>query len=170
LSERTEASARLNWQQRFAKDMVEVLHEVERNWSRPRGVRRWFHVALIFVPDWVPPLVFLAAIALLVWKFFDPLSRGYQVHLTDLLLPPAILLLVLIFLHILVGLLLPLRWPSIRNEFRRRLEPRLREELESAYGVVPFETAEALRQERGEIEQFLKETHEVAVWLEQREQ
>jgi hypothetical protein len=170
LSEPAEASAKLNWQQRFAQDLVEVLQEVERNWTRPAGVRRWFQVALIFVTDWVPPLVFLAAIALLVWKFFDPFSRGYQVHLTDLLLPPAILLLVLILFHILVSLLLPLRWPAIRSEFRRRLEQRLRQDLESVYAQVPGEVAEALKQERRKIEQFLKETAEVATWLQQREQ
>jgi energy-coupling factor transporter ATP-binding protein EcfA2 len=170
LAEPTETMARSNWQQRYAQALVEVLQQVEREWTQPGGVRRWLQTLLVILADWIPPLVFLASIGLLVWKFFDPFSRGYQVHLTDLLLPFAILLLVLIFLHILVSLLLPLRWPSIRSEFRRRLELRLREDLESAYGPIPTDTAESLRQERRAIEQFLKEVQEVATWLEQREQ
>ena len=110
---------------------------------------------------------------------FQPQSRldadEHQVErigkaVDDLLLPPVILLLVLILLHILVNLLLPLRWPSIRGEFRRRLEQRLREDIEGVYSSIPGAVAETLRQERRQIEQFLKEIRDVAVWLEEREQ
>ena len=80
-----------------------------------------------------------------------------------------VLVVVLIILHILIALLLPVRWPAIRGEFRRRLEQRIRSELASLYVAIPDDVAEALRQERRQVEQFLKETREVATWLEQRE-
>ncbi len=77
---------------------------------------------------------------------------------------------VLIMLHVLIALLLPLRWTAIRGEFRRRLEQRVREELESAYAPIPAEVAEALRQERRQVEQLLADTREVSTWLAHREQ
>jgi hypothetical protein len=76
----------------------------------------------------------------------------------------------LIILHILIVLILPLRWPAIRGEFQRRLTQRLRSELESVYAKIPADTADALRAERREVERLLHETRDVTTWLEQREQ
>ncbi len=80
-----------------------------------------------------------------------------------------VLLAVLIILHILIGLLLPLRWPAIRGEFERMLDARLRQELEAVYLPIPGEVAEDLRNERRQVEKVAAEAREVASWLEQRE-
>jgi hypothetical protein len=170
LTEPAEQTGKLNWRQRYAQSLVEILRQVEREWVQPAGVRRWVQAGIIGLANWVPPIILLAAMAQLLWRFFDVMGRGYQFQLTDLLLPVAVLLMVLIMLHILIALLLPLRWTAFRGEFRRRLEQRVREELESAYEPIPAEVAEALRQERRQVEQLLGETQEVTTWLEQREE
>ncbi len=167
LTEPAEATSKLNWRQRYAQGMMEVLQQVERQWSQPAGVRRWVQNTLTFLADWVPLLAFLAACIRLLWRYFMLETRP---ELFDILLPLVVLLVVLIIFHILIVLLLPVRWPAIRGEFQRRLEQRVRSELDHAYASIPAEVAEALRLERRQVEQLLGETREVAVWLEQREQ
>jgi hypothetical protein len=170
LNEPAETASKLNWRQRYAQALVEVLQQVERERTRPVGVRRWVQGTVVFLADWVPPVVFVAALAQLLWRYFDVSGKGYQVQLADLLLPAGVLLLVLIILHVLIAMLLPLRWTAIRGEFKRRLEQRLHEDVESIYAPIPADVAEALRQERRQVEQLQGETHEVATWLEQHEQ
>jgi hypothetical protein len=87
-----------------------------------------------------------------------------------LLLPPMVALLTMFLLHIVIAMFLPLRWPAIRAEFQRHLEIRLLEELESAYGDLPFEVSRDLLQERRTVEKYVTDIHEVGGWLEQREQ
>jgi hypothetical protein len=170
LTERAEQAGKLNWRQRQAQSLIEVLRQVEQHWVQPAGVRRWLQVVVVGLANWMPPVVLLAAMAQLLWRFFDPMGRGYQFQLTDVLLPIGVLVMVLIMLHVLIALLLPLRWSAIRGEFRRRLEQRLRDELEGAYLPIPAEVAEALRQERRQVEQLLTDTREVTAWLAGREQ
>ena len=170
LTEPAEASAKLNWRQRHAQALVEVLKNVEAQWTTPTGVRRWVQGGIVFLADWVPPLILIAALLVLLWRYFDPLGKGYQFALSDLLLPLGVLLIVLVILHVLIGLLLPLRWNAIRGDFRRRLWQRLREDLEGVYAQIPGDVAEALRAERRQVEQLLADTKEIAQWLEEREQ
>ena len=56
------------------------------------------------------------------------------------------------------------------GEFQRQLEVRLRHELSAAFLPIPADVADLLRDERRLIEQLQTETHDVATWLEQREQ
>jgi hypothetical protein len=170
IADPVESRSGLDWRQRYSRILLDVLQAVEQQWTRPTGWRRWVQTLLVWVTDWLPPLALLAAVANLVWRYFDPAGRGYQVNLSDVLLPLVILLGVLVILHVLVALLLPLRWPVIRGEFRRRLEARLQQELEEVYLSVPAELADALRAERSEVEKLVAETREVAGWLRQREQ
>lgn len=170
LSQPTEAASKLDWQQRYAGALADVLHEVESEWARPVGVRRWLQAGVIWLADWAPPVVLMAALVQLLWRYFDPAGKGYQVQTLDVLLPLVILLVVLVLLHLLVVLLLPVRWPTIRGEFQRRLEARLREELARGYAGIPASVADALKQERRQVEQLLTETREVATWLAEREQ
>jgi hypothetical protein len=170
LAEPTEAAAKLDWRQRHAQTLLEVLQQVQGEWARPTGLRRWLHAAVIWTADWLPPVAFLAALVMLLWRYFDPMGRGYQVQLSDVLLPFLVLLIVLVILHVLITLVLPLRWPAIRGEFQRQLERRLQSDLEGAYAAIPADVAEALRLERRQVEQLLGETREVAVWLQRREQ
>jgi energy-coupling factor transporter ATP-binding protein EcfA2 len=169
LTEPVESRTALDWRQRYAGILSDVLGQVEAQWSKPTGLRRLVQGVVVWLTDWLPPLALLAAIINLLWRFFDPDKQGYQVHTTDILLPFVVVLAVLIVLHILIGLLLPLRWPAIRGEFESLLDARLRQELESVYLPIPGEVAEGLRQERRQVEKVAAEAGEVAAWLEQRE-
>src|SRR5581483_8524471 len=136
---------------------------------QPTGLRRWVQGGVVVLADWLPATALLASLAWLLWRFFDPMGHGYNVHTFDLLLPLFMMLIVLIILHVLIAVVLPLRWLAIRDEFERRLADRLREDLEHVYAELPAAVAEALQKERRQVEQLLNETREVTGWLEQRE-
>jgi len=123
---------------------------------------------VVLLADWLPIVTLLGAIAVPLWRYF--MDSNYQPALSHFLLPLAVLLAVLVLLHVLIALLLPLRWLAIRGEFQRQLERRLAMELEQVYANVPSDVAEKLKSERHEVEQLLGEVREVAGWLQQREQ
>ncbi len=125
---------------------------------------------LVFLADWLPLTAFFASVGVLLWRYFDPYDRKYDVPLSHVFLPGVVLLGVLVMLHLLITLLLPMRWPAIRDEFKRRLGERLQTELETTYGAVPGEVAAALEEERKNVEKIVAETEEVASWLQEREQ
>ncbi len=170
LSEPVEAATKIDWRGRYAQALIEVLQAVEQQWSRPTGLRRWVQTGLVLLSDWMPPLALLGMCIALLYRYFDPSGRGYQVQLADALLPPALTLIVLIVLHLLITLLLPLRWRNIRGEFRRQLEKRVQEVLAAVYAPLPEDVADGVREERQRIEGLQKETEEVAKWLQEREQ
>ncbi len=107
---------------------------------------------------------------MLLWRYFNPTAENAVLHPTDVLLPFLVVLIVMVILHLLITLVLPLRWPAIRGEFRRRMEERIRQELESIYAPIPGDVAQALRDERRQIDKLVTETNEVASWLHEREQ
>jgi hypothetical protein len=173
LSEPVEAVARVDWRQRYAQILSEVLRDVERQWTNPTGTRRVIQGVLVFLADWLPIMALLASFGVLLWRFFNPQGEGYNwstISFGSVLVPFAVLLAVLVILHLLIALLLPMRWPAIRDEFKRRLGERLRDELETTYAVVPGELARALLEERKQVEKLVGETKEVGHWLEEREQ
>jgi energy-coupling factor transporter ATP-binding protein EcfA2 len=171
LNEPVEAAAKLDWRQRYSQALIDVLQEVERQWASPTGLRRWVQTSLVLAADWLPLLSLLAALLVLLWRFFDPLNKGYpSPEPFHIALPFIIMLVVLVVLHLLIALLLPLRWPKIRGEFQRRLEKRLQAELEGAYIPIPADVAQSLVAERNRVEALLAEAREVAVWLDQREE
>jgi hypothetical protein len=122
---------------------------------------------LVFAADWLPPIALLAAFARILWQYF---VAEVTPHLADFLLPFIVLLAVLVVMHVLISLLLPLRWHKIRSEFQKRLERQILLELESVYALLPGDTADALIAERKRVQQIQSETHEVAEWLARREQ
>jgi hypothetical protein len=169
LNEPTQSAAKIDWRQRYADALVEVLKEVEQQWSTPTGWRRWLQTGTTIVGNIVPPVVLLAAYCIMLWDFF--VVRHWSPDLTTvLLLPWAITLVFLVMLHIVITFLLPLRWSKIRSEFHDRLEERIKTALSSAFAPIPQDRAEALRQERREAERLVGEVREVAGWLEQRQQ
>jgi hypothetical protein len=169
LSEPTEATARIDWRQRHAQVLIEVLGQIEHQWSRPTGLRYYLQGLLILLADWLPLLTLGGVAGVLLWGYTvqDPPRRF---EWGDLFLLFAAVLMVLIILHVLVSLFLPLRWPAIRSEFQGQLERRLHADLEEAYTAVPNEVAALLRAERGQMEKLLGDVREVTRWLEQREQ
>jgi energy-coupling factor transporter ATP-binding protein EcfA2 len=170
LTEPMEARSALDWRQRYAGMLNEVLQQVEQEWSKPTGLRRVTQAVIVWLGNWLPPVSLLAALVVLLWRYFSPSGDNAILHPADALLPPLVLLVVLVILHLLISLLLPLRWPAIRGEFRRRLEERIGQELESIYAPIPGDVAQALRDERRQVEKLLTETREVASWLHEREQ
>jgi hypothetical protein len=86
------------------------------------------------------------------------------------LVPAFVVFVVLVFFHILISLVLPMRWQAIRSEFQRQLGQRLQNDLENAYAAIPSDVASELAEERRQVEKLSAETGEVAGWLEQREQ
>ncbi|HWG44255.1 MAG TPA: GTPase [Gemmataceae bacterium] len=170
LSEPMEARSALDWRQRYAGILNEVLQQVEQEWSKPTGTRRLTQAVVVWLGNWVPPITLLAALIVLLWRYFDPSAQNAVLNPTQALMPFIVVLVVLIILHLLITLLLPLRWPAIRGEFHRRMEERIRQELESIYAPIPGDVAEMLHEERRQVEKILAETREVASWLHQREQ
>jgi hypothetical protein len=170
LSEPMEARAALDWRQRYAGILNEVLQQVEREWSKPTGLRRATQTLVVWLGNWVPPVTLLAALVVLLWRYFKVSGDNAMLHPMDALMPLIVLLVVLVILHLLITLLLPLRWPAIRGEFGRRLGERIRQEQESIYAPIPGDVARVLMEERRQIEKISAETSEVASWLRQREQ
>jgi hypothetical protein len=170
LTEPIEARSALDWRQRYAVILNEILQQVERDWSKPTGLRRLTQAVVVWLGNWVPPVALLAALIVLLWRYFNPSAANPAPGTADVLLPFLIVLIVLVILHVLITLVLRLRWPAIRGEFHRRLEQRIRQELESIYGPIPADVAQILREERRAIDKIAAETGEVASWLHEREQ
>jgi hypothetical protein len=167
LTEATEQAAKIDWRQRYAQILVEVLDQVERRLSRPTGLRRWLQGGLTWLANQLPLIALLAVAILLLWQYTMERRRF---EWGDLLLPVIVVFLVLVVLHVLITIVLPMRWPAIRGEFQRQLERRLRAELHGVYLPIPADLAQTLQRERRAIEQLVAETREVAAWVEQREQ
>jgi hypothetical protein len=170
LTDPVETMAKMDWRKRYAMGLTEVLDQVEKQWTRPTGFRRVIQTTLVIAADWLPPLALIAALINLLWRIFDVDGRGHEVGWLHVALPAIVLLVVLVLLHLLIYLLLPLRWDDIRDVFHKKLEERVRQELESVYLNVPTDVADQLEEERRRVNKLIDDTREVASWLEQREQ
>jgi hypothetical protein len=169
LSEPTENAAKIDWRQRYAHTLVEVLDKIEQQWIKPTGTQRWLQGGLIWLANWLPLMSLLATVIVLLYQYMVPEPRRTPA-LADILLPLIVVFLVLFALHVVIYLLLPMRWESIRGEFQRQLARRLNGDLSAAYLQIPADVAEALKRERKQVEQLLRQTREVAHWVDQREQ
>jgi energy-coupling factor transporter ATP-binding protein EcfA2 len=167
LSEAAESPVKLEWRQRYAHLLGEVLDQVEQQWSKPTGARRWWQGSIVWIANRLPIAVLFGVLVLMLWQY----TMGQRsIALGDVLLPVFVVLIVLILLHIAISVVLPMRWPAMRGEFRRQLERRLQAELEGLYLSIPTEVAEDLRQERRRLEALVRQTQEVESWLGEREQ
>jgi hypothetical protein len=166
LSDPTQEAARANWRQRLANVLIEVLHDVEREWTQPSGPRRWLQSLMVLLGD-ILPLGALAGSAL--WLLYQFYANERTFSFSDLLLPLAAVLFTLIIFYVIILLVLPVRWPAIRNAFHRQLTRRLTDELSGLFLLVPREVAAALALERRQAEQLVGEVREVAEWLRRRE-
>jgi hypothetical protein len=167
LAESIEPASKLPWRERYATILSEVLDQVERQWTKPTGARRWLQAIVVWMANNLPMYALFASLILLLWWWF---GERLAPALGQALIPVIVVLLVLIVLHILISLIMPMRWPTMRGEFQRQLERRLREELAGVYVPLPVQTAEMLLREREATMKLVDETKEIADWLEQREQ
>src|SRR5262249_16573687 len=137
LSGPTREASRQDWHERYDRALIDSLAAVERIATRPTGLRKVVQVTLATAANPLPETVFLAALLTLLYRYFDPLGKGYSVGLFDIFLPFVVTLIVIILLQALIGALLPLRWGPIRGEFRNQLVTRLEKELLAGYHSVP---------------------------------
>jgi energy-coupling factor transporter ATP-binding protein EcfA2 len=167
LGDATESVNKLDWKARHSQAMIDILSAVEREWSNPTGVKSWVQRGLIVAANGLPVLGFGVMGTLLLW---DYTMNGRGFNWSDLLLPAVVVLLILVLMHVLIAVVLPLRWPAIRAEFEARLRKRLQGEMVEYYCQVPLDLARETGAERRDAEQILGEVREVTSWLEQREQ
>jgi hypothetical protein len=170
LNQPVEEVSQLDWRSRHARALSDVLQQVEQQWTKPGGGKRLLHAVIGLLADWVPVIALLAALFNLLWRVFDPNDTKQAITWVHVLLPLIVLLVVLVILHMLIAYLMPMRWTQIRGEFEKLLHDRLQKDLEEAFVPVPAEVVQVLQGERIQVEKLAKETHEVASWLQQREQ
>jgi hypothetical protein len=162
----TQEAARVDWQVRYDRALVEALAEVERSRTRPTGLRKVLQGGLVLLSNILPEMVLVGAFLRLLWRYFVTDS---PVSLTDLLLPFALTVVVLVLLQLVATLILPVRWLAVRGEFHGQLVRRLEGELIAVYGPVPGQTAEALLKERARVDELLAGIRLVRTWLDERQ-
>lgn len=166
LSTSTEKAAAIDWRQRHARLLIEVLQQVEKQSSQPTGPRHYLQSSIIFLADWIPSVALLGACVLLLWQYT---MQNRHFEWGDILLPFVVVFIVLIISHFFIAFVFPFRWSSVRNEFHRQLERKLFAEMETAYSSLPDETSRELLQERSRVQKLIGETRESLEWLQQRE-
>jgi hypothetical protein len=167
LQEPTAAVGRLDWRERVTRVVIDALAEVERRAMHPTGWRRWLRGTLGFLANTLPEIALVATAGIILWAFIVRQEVPGMFQMSLIALVP---LTVIIVLHLLILLLLPVRWPAIRGEFHRALESRLSEELGRVYLPVPGEVAAALADERRQVDALVADTKQVADWLAARQQ
>lgn len=167
LSDPTNAAGRLDWREKMTRSVIEALAEVERQATHPTGWRKAVRGTLTALANTLPEVALVATIGYLLWNFFihNQVPDLFRVSLV-VLIP----LLVVIVFHLLIVLLLPVRWPVIRSEFRGQLGTRLDAELSRAYLAIPEEVAAGIREERKQVDEVIAEAKQVADWLTERQQ
>lgn len=157
-----------DWHRRYEEALNDSLTHVERQWSQPTGTRAWLQAGLVRLANVLPELTLVAAIIVLLWRYF--VQENFQPSVFSILLPFLMTLVVLILFHLLVNWVLPLRWPTIRGEFKRQLGRRIADSLTAAYAPVPGEVNARLAAERREIDTLQREAEEVREYLERHQQ
>jgi hypothetical protein len=169
-----EQAAAVDWRARYAHAVSEALGQVEERWHSPTGPRRVVQGVLVLLADWLPPLALLGGLVIFLWphvrQLWDNSAAAPGFTFFGALLPLAILLAVLVILHVLIALLLPMRWSAIRGEFQKELGQRLQEGLEGSYAPLPEGLAATLLEERRRTEQLIEQVGEVAGWLKKGEE
>jgi hypothetical protein len=166
-----EGMSRMDWRAKWERMLLEVLEQVERQWTQPTGGRAVLQTLLVLLADWLPAVVLVAGLGLFLWQYFNlPGAEGHVITWVDVFLPFIATLVVLLLMHLIITIFLPLRWSAIRQEFHKLLEARILQEMREAYLEVPVDVAAKLLEERKKAEALNAEVREVAEWLRQREQ
>jgi energy-coupling factor transporter ATP-binding protein EcfA2 len=167
LSETTQDTGKLDWEQRFAHDLMETLTEIEKEITQPTGGRRWLRGGITVFANVFPPVVLLSSIALVLYQLF---VNTEPPTLLMALLPVYATLAALVFVHVLIAVALPVRWSAIREQFQERLTEKVGEELESTFLPIPDAVASKVREARREVESLHREAQQIMDWLHTREQ
>jgi hypothetical protein len=167
LNDPTAAAGRLDWNDRVTRAVIDSLAEVEQMCTRPTGWRRWVRGTLSVLANTLPEVALVVTAAYVLWDFF---INGAVPGMFQIALIAIVPLVVIIVLHLLMMMLLPVRWPAIRAEFRKRLDARLTEELGRTYLPIPGDIAAALTEERKQVDALIADTRQVGDWLAERQQ
>lgn len=167
LTNATNAAGKLDWRDRMTRAVIEALAEVEHQATHPTGWRKLLRDTLSLFANTLPEVSLVATAGVLLWNFFIHNEVPDFFRMSLVILVP---LLVIIVFHLLILLLLPVRWPAIRSEFRRQLGDRMAAELGRAYLAIPGEVAIAIREERKQTDAMIDETKQVNDWLAERQQ
>lgn len=167
LSDPAHSAARLDWRDRVTRAVIDALAEVERQATNPTGWRKYVRGTVTFLGNTLPEVSLVATAGLLLWNFF---VMGSTPGLFSMLLVVIVPLVVMVVLQMLIVLLLPVRWPVIRGEFRSHLGERIGAELRRAYLELPAGVAAAVAEERKQSDELLAEAKQVSDWLTQQQQ
>ncbi|MBX7104172.1 MAG: GTPase domain-containing protein [Gemmataceae bacterium] len=168
LKPRLDDLAALDWPGQLRSAVGAALSSVESDWTNPKGGRKLMQSGLVFIANIVPEVVFVGAVLSLLWYWF--MKEGYALTLGSALMPFVLTLAVLMVFHILIVLLLPLRWPAIRGQFLRRLTAEGRERIGAAYLPAPEAVAGELAAERKKVEGLIGQVSELMELLNARRQ
>lgn len=167
LSEPTGTVGRMDWRDRITRAVIDALSEVEREATNPTGWRRAVRGTLTALANTLPELALVVTAGTLLFNF---IVQQIPPGMFEMSLVGLVPLVVIISLHLLIVMLLPIRWPAIRERFRVKLAARVGEELERAYLQVPTDIAAAIREERKSVDTLLAETKVVSDFLAERQQ
>ena len=151
----------------MTRAVIEALAEVERQATNPTGFRRLLRGTLSLMANTLPEIALVSTAGLLLWNFFVHAETPDFFRMSLVALIP---LVVIIVLHMLILMLLPVRWPAIRYEFRKQLGTRMAAELGRAYLAIPTEVSAAIHEERKQVDSLVAETKQVSDWLAERQQ
>ncbi|MCE9564946.1 MAG: GTPase domain-containing protein [Planctomycetes bacterium] len=167
LNDPTSAVGRMDWRDRVTRAVIDSLAEVEREATNPTGWRRVLRGTLTTMANTLPELALIVTAGTLLFNFIVHQITPGMFEMSLIALIP---LVVIIAVHLLILMLLPIRWQAIRERFRTKLATRMTEELERAYLKVPVDIAAALREERKQVDVLIAETKVVSDFLAERQQ
>ncbi len=167
LADRTSDLAKLSWEERYTRGLIDALGQVEKEVTQPTGWRRIVRGGACMLANTLPELVLIASIILILYLFF---VEREPPTLVMVLLPIYATLGTLVIMHVLISLLLPVRWSAIREEFRERLGEKLHDEFNRVFLPVPDDIATAVRTEKRQAEALAAEVKQVSGWIAEREQ
>jgi uncharacterized membrane protein len=159
-----------DWRSQLGSAVGDSLGSVEREWVNPQGSSRLLRGTLVLLANIIPEVTFVGAVLVLLWDWFMNKSSQVSISLGSALIPFVLTLAVLMVFHVLIHLLLPLRWPSIRSAFQKRLEATIRERLATTFLGAPRRVALALVDERKKVELLINQVSELNALLEARRQ
>jgi len=166
LTDRTTEATKIDWEDRYTRNLIEALAEVEREVTKPTGWRKIVRGGITALANVAPTLTMLGSIILVLYQVF---AEGEAPTLVLLLMPLYLTLAVLILMQFVISIALPVKWPAIREDFRERLGKKLQEEFGRVFLPIPHEISNAVKAERQQAEKLASETKQVADWLNERE-